>query len=614
MKKVIALFLAFVLLASTAFAWQVENTNMHYGTAPHVEGVNNNVEDMAKMLFDLGLFKGRSEGDFALQSPMTREEAAVMLVRFLGGEQEALTGKFTHPFTDVAQWADPYVGWLYQKKLTKGVGNGKYGTENVTMWQYSTFLSRAVYGNEDNGMATKEEIAESEANGAFLREAAVALSVRALTSYYWRDTTYGNLTTAGWLCRHRVFTAEQFDAAARRVLPSALYEENGIVRRRIALVDVATCPEQGIVPVGSYEKAPGEKAFVYKAEENSMIFYELDFVTLAVRAKAQQPKKENFLRLEYVASAEGTDYFVEHLDGGSMGTKCGDLLAWNGETLSVVKTEAELWKGKHVYPFEYGLMTERNLIFGGTTEKTSVVLGIEDALLLIGENVQEVPMPVGSKALGWDGKAIALQCVTAESNTVFAVDVATGETVDSYIVPHDGEGEGFYRTLEGQYGRKYGYYNGEAGLYKLENGRLKQLTDIPAPVVTSRRVGAGSSFVILSHDLGKRCYGEQSGNSGDKIYTQNQDGTFSLYFEVKPEWELHLDTISTLDSAIHLHSAQSVGMQHFNSYTYVILPDGESVKLHVLDYNAGRPEMMEQPKEEYIRQETQRLKTLGVGF
>lgn len=614
MKKAIALFLAFALLASTAFAWQLENTNMHYGTAPHVEGVNNNVEDMAKMLFDLGLFKGRSEGEFALQSPMTREEAAVMLVRFLGGEQEALTGKFTHPFTDVAQWADPYVGWLYQKKLTKGIGGGKYGTGNVTMWQYSTFLSRAVYGNEDNGMATKEEIAESEANGAFLREAAVALSVRALTSYYWRDTTYGNLTTAGWLCRQGVFSAEQFDAAARRVLPSALYEEKGIVRRRIALVDVATCPEQGILPAGNYEKVPGEKAFVYGAEQNSVTFYELDFVTLAVRAKAQQPKKENFLRLEYLASAEETDYFVEHLDGGSMGTKCGDLLAWNGQTLSVVKTEVELWKGKHVYPFEYGLMTERNLISGGSVGKTSVVLGIEDALLLVSENVQEVAVPAGSKVLGWDGKAVVLQCVAKENNTIFAVNVESGETVDSYIVPHDGEGEGFYRTLEGQYARQYGYYNGEAGLYKLENGRLKQLTDMPAPVVTARRVGAGSNLVILSHDLGKRCYGQMTGHTGDKIYTQNQDGTFSLYFEVKPEWELHLDTISCLDSTIHLHSAKSVGMQHFDSYTYAILPDGESVKLHVLDYNAGRPEMMEQPKEEYIRQETQRLKTLGVGF
>jgi len=614
MKKVIALFLAFVLLASTAFAWQVENTNMHYGTAPHVEGVNNNVEDMAKMLFDLGLFKGRSEGDFALQSPMTREEAAVMLVRFLGGEQEALSGKFTHPFTDVAQWADPYVGWLYQKKLTKGVGGGKYGTGNVTMWQYSTFLSRAVYGNEDNGMATKEEIAESEANGAFLREAAVSLSVRALTSYYWRDTTYGNLTTAGWLCRHGVFTAEQFDAAARRVLPSALYEENGIVRRRIALVDVATCPEQGIVPVGSYEKAPGEKAFVYKAEENSVIFYELDFVTLAVRAKAEQPKKENFLRLEYVASAEGTDYFVEHLDGGSMGTKCGDLLAWNGETLSVVKTEAELWKGKHVYPFEYGLMTERNLISGGTTEKTSVVLGIEDALLLIGENVQEIPVPAGSKALGWDGKAVALTCLTPENTTIFAVDVETGETVDTYTVPHDGEGEAYYRTVQEQFAPGHGYYHGEAGLYRLLDGRLLQLTDMPAPVVTARRAGAESLLVILSHDLGKRCYGEQSGYTGDKIYMEDGLGGFTLYFEVKPEWDLHLDTIFCAGSTICLRSARSVGMQHFDSYSYAILPDDMGdPKLFVMDYSAGRPEMMEKSQEAYIQQEMQRLRDLGIG-
>lgn len=613
MKKLLVFALTVALLLSTASAWRLENTNVHFNTAPHVEGINNNVEDMAQMLFDLGLLKGRGEGDFALQSPMTREEAAVMLVRFLGGESEALTGEFSHPFSDVAAWADPYVGWLYQKKLTKGVGNGKYGIGNVTMWQYSTFLSRAVYGNEDNGMASREEIQDSESNGAFLREAAVALSVRALTSYYWRDTTYGNLTTAGWLCNKGVFTAEQLRDAALRVLPSALFDEDGKLVRKTALVTVATCPEEGLTPITASLKIDGDRVFAYKLGEGTVCLYELDYKTLSVNAMTELPAEEGFLRLEYVASFEETDYFVEHLQSEN-GTKCGALLAWNGESLSVVKTAEELWSGRHVYPAEYGLMTEESLIYGGKIGNTAVVLNTGDALLLLGKELREVSVPAGSKVLGWDGKTVALTCVTAESNTIFAVNAETGETVDAYTVLHDGEGEAFYRTLEGQYGRQHGYYHGEAGLYRLLDGRLLQLTDMPAPVVAARRAGANSMLVILSHDLGKRCYGEQSGYTGDKIYMEDGLGGFALYFEVKPEWDLHLDTIFCAGSTICLRSARSVGMQHFDSYSYAILPDDKGdPKLFVMDYSAGRPEMMEQSKEAYIQQEMQRLRDLGIG-
>lgn len=613
MRRIVVCVLVAVLLLSTASAWRLEYTEVHFNSAPHVEGVNNNVEDMAQMLYDLGLLKGRSEGDFALQSPMTREEAAVMLVRFLGGEQEALTGKFTHPFTDVAQWADPYVGWLYQKKLTKGVGGGKYGTGNVTMWQYSTFLSRAVYGNEDNGMATKEEIAESEANGAFLREAAVSLSVRALTSYYWRDTTYGNLTTAGWLCKMGVFTAEKLRDASLHVLPSVLFDEDGALHRKTALVTVATCPEHGLTPISESLKIDGDRVFAYKMGEGTVTLYELDYKTLSVNGTAELPTEENFLRLEYVASFKETDYFVEHLSS-DMGTKCGALLAWNGESLSVVNTAEELWKGRHVYPSDFRALTEENLIIGSALKNTAVVLNTGDALLLIGKELREVSVPAGSKVLGWDGKAVALQCVTAENTTIFAVDAETGETVNTYTVLHDGEGEAYYRTVGEQFAPGHGYYHGEAGLYRLLDGRLLQLTDMPAPVVTARRAGAESMLVILSHDLGKRCYGQQTGLTGDKIYMEDGLGGFRLYFEVKPEWNLQLDTIFCASSTICLRSAQSVGMQHFDSYTYAILPDDMGdPKLFVMDYSAGRPEMMEQSQEAYIQQEMQRLRDLGIG-
>ena len=44
-----------------------------------------------------------------------------MLIRVLGKEPAALKSDWTHPFTDVASWADKYVGYAYENVLTKGV-------------------------------------------------------------------------------------------------------------------------------------------------------------------------------------------------------------------------------------------------------------------------------------------------------------------------------------------------------------------------------------------------------------------------------------------------------------------------------------------------------------
>ena len=78
---------------------------------------------------------------------MTRAEASVMLTRLLGAEKTALAGNWKHPFTDVPQWADKYVGWLYQNGLTKGVSATLYGSQrNVTCDQYCIFSDPGTFG------------------------------------------------------------------------------------------------------------------------------------------------------------------------------------------------------------------------------------------------------------------------------------------------------------------------------------------------------------------------------------------------------------------------------------------------------------------------------------
>ena len=96
----------------------------------------------ADRLYEMQLFYGTDAG-YDLDRAPSRAEASAMLVRLLGKEAEAQNGKYTAPFTDVPAWAKPYVGWLYQNKLTFGVGGGKFGSnDKCDARMMSAFLLR----------------------------------------------------------------------------------------------------------------------------------------------------------------------------------------------------------------------------------------------------------------------------------------------------------------------------------------------------------------------------------------------------------------------------------------------------------------------------------------
>ncbi|NLA87894.1 MAG: hypothetical protein GX847_11580, partial [Clostridiales bacterium] len=103
----------------------------------------------AERLKALGLFQGvgtNPDGspNFNLESPPTRVEALVMLIRLLGREEEALSGSWEHPFTDVPEWADRYVGYAFVNKLTNGISSVKFGTGAASCKMYLTFVLRSL--------------------------------------------------------------------------------------------------------------------------------------------------------------------------------------------------------------------------------------------------------------------------------------------------------------------------------------------------------------------------------------------------------------------------------------------------------------------------------------
>ena len=84
----------------------------------------------AEALKTLNVLRGDSRGNLMLDRFAERVEGAAMLVRLLGAEEYALAFKPNHPFTDVPDWAAPYIGYLYQNSLTNGIGNNQFGSSH----------------------------------------------------------------------------------------------------------------------------------------------------------------------------------------------------------------------------------------------------------------------------------------------------------------------------------------------------------------------------------------------------------------------------------------------------------------------------------------------------
>ncbi|MBQ8551867.1 MAG: S-layer homology domain-containing protein [Clostridia bacterium] len=140
-KKIIALLLA--ACAASSMATTVGALNITEALSA------------ADSLNSMGLFRGTGTDIYGnpiydLNRSATRQEAITMLVRLLGKEEEALAGTWDMPFTDVADWAKPYVGYAYANGLTGGTSATTFGgNDKVTAAQYITFVLRALGYSSD---------------------------------------------------------------------------------------------------------------------------------------------------------------------------------------------------------------------------------------------------------------------------------------------------------------------------------------------------------------------------------------------------------------------------------------------------------------------------------
>ena len=151
----------------------------------------------------IGMFRGTANG-FELDRAPKRSEAAIMLVRLYGAEEEAKTaydaGEISHPFTDVSEFTSPYVAWLYNKGITKGATATTFGSAGpCSAKMYCAFLLRAL-GYEDGvdfQYADTLEFAQQKGfydptmfAGDFLRDDLAALTYQGLATDLKDGSTY----------------------------------------------------------------------------------------------------------------------------------------------------------------------------------------------------------------------------------------------------------------------------------------------------------------------------------------------------------------------------------------------------------------------------------------
>lgn len=135
--KLIMLLCAMLLLASLALQ----------APAYAAEDYNQFADDLNA----IGLFKGTDKG-YELDVKPTRVTGAVMLVRLLGKEEQALGGSYVHPFKDVPQWANAYIGYMYKEGLTKGVSSSLFGANDaLDVNGYLTFVLRSLGYDDTKG-------------------------------------------------------------------------------------------------------------------------------------------------------------------------------------------------------------------------------------------------------------------------------------------------------------------------------------------------------------------------------------------------------------------------------------------------------------------------------
>lgn len=306
MKKLVSVFLIFIFLASIVPSSVLASRDL---TDPQLK---------AEALKSLNLFNGVSENDFALERTPTRAEALVMFVRLIGDESTVMGAGWSHPFTDVPEWANRYVGYSYLMGHTKGTSMTTFGSNDTAgAAAFLTFVLRALgYSDEAGGDFTWSNPYDLARNiGLLTSNVDTTKFLRAdIALIAWNALSLpmkgGNKALSDILIMGGVFTRTQYDSATASV-------KNG---------NTGTTAVKG-VNIGMYACSADSSGFTYEQDYRPTVTLRSDMsCTVSVNMGAG------------MATGAGT-WNVEKLDTGEIGIH--------------ITITAKSWADSYSYSFIY---------------------------------------------------------------------------------------------------------------------------------------------------------------------------------------------------------------------------------------------------------------------
>ena len=136
---------------------------MGSSAAGYADVTSENNQEAIEVLQAVGVMVGDENGDFNPDQNVTRNEMAVVMSNLM--DYTVASYKGTSPFTDVPEWAEPYVSACYTNGITSGTSATTYGgSSTVTTGQAALMLLKALgyfqyqadYGSDWLVEATKQ--------------------------------------------------------------------------------------------------------------------------------------------------------------------------------------------------------------------------------------------------------------------------------------------------------------------------------------------------------------------------------------------------------------------------------------------------------------------------
>lgn len=116
---------------------------MGSSAASYADVTSENHQEAIEVLKSVGIMTGDEKGNFNPEAKVTRNEMAVVMSNLMAYNVKTYAN--TSPFTDVPDWAEPYVAACYTNGITSGYDKVTYGgSDNVTTAQAALMVMKAL--------------------------------------------------------------------------------------------------------------------------------------------------------------------------------------------------------------------------------------------------------------------------------------------------------------------------------------------------------------------------------------------------------------------------------------------------------------------------------------